>query len=179
MKNKRNRGFTLIELLVVIAIIAILSTVVMAGLNSARMKGRDAKRLSDIKQVQAALELYTDSCSGYPGNAAGALAQGTADGGPGLGIAETDTCPAATTFGTYMAQVPANPGPGGDGYNYCGTSNNIPTTGEDDLSATECGGAVSRVSYLIGFQLEAVSGSIQPFEVTAGPAGLVGGGPID
>jgi prepilin-type N-terminal cleavage/methylation domain-containing protein len=32
------KGFTIIELLVLIAIIAILSTVVMAGFNSARMK---------------------------------------------------------------------------------------------------------------------------------------------
>lgn len=61
-----NKGFTLIELLVVIAIIGILSSVVLASLNSARAKARDAKRLSDMKQMQIALEFYYDSFGEYP-----------------------------------------------------------------------------------------------------------------
>jgi len=64
--SNRNRGFTLIELLVVIAIIGILSSVVLASLNSARQKSRDARRISDIKQLQLALEMYYDSNNGYP-----------------------------------------------------------------------------------------------------------------
>ncbi len=59
-------GFTLIELLVVIAIIGILSSVVLASLNSARQKGRDAKRISDVKQLQLALELSYDANGQYP-----------------------------------------------------------------------------------------------------------------
>jgi general secretion pathway protein G len=55
-----SRGFTLIELLVVIAIIGILSAVVLASLNGARKKGRDARRISDLKQIQLALEMYYD-----------------------------------------------------------------------------------------------------------------------
>lgn len=66
MTTQRTRGFTLIELLVVIAIIGILSSVVLASLNSARQKGRDARRVSDIKQIQLALELYYDAHSNYP-----------------------------------------------------------------------------------------------------------------
>src|SRR3989339_1742843 len=66
MPNGR-QGFTLIELLVVIAIIGILSSVVLAWLNSARKKARDARRLADIKQIQTALDLYFDaSNSEYP-----------------------------------------------------------------------------------------------------------------
>ncbi|HLD81687.1 MAG TPA: type II secretion system protein [Patescibacteria group bacterium] len=65
MKNNQ-RGFTLIELLVVIAIIALLSTLAVFSLNSARQKSRDAKRLADVKQVQTALELYYDDQRGYP-----------------------------------------------------------------------------------------------------------------
>ncbi|MBI4087784.1 prepilin-type N-terminal cleavage/methylation domain-containing protein [Candidatus Kaiserbacteria bacterium] len=66
MKKTYKRGFTLIELLVVIAIIGILSSIVLASLNSARQKGRDARRLADVKQLQLALELYYDSNSAYP-----------------------------------------------------------------------------------------------------------------
>jgi type II secretion system protein G len=62
----RQKGFTLIELLVVIAVIGILASVVLASLNSARGKGRDAKRLSDLKQVQTALELYYSTNGSYP-----------------------------------------------------------------------------------------------------------------
>lgn len=65
-KNTKN-GFTLIELLVVIAIIGILASVVLASLNSARKKSRDARRVADVKQIQLALEMYYDSKGGsYP-----------------------------------------------------------------------------------------------------------------
>lgn len=73
MGNK-TRGFTLIELLVVIAIIGILSSVVLASLNGARKKGRDARRISDLKQTQLALEMYYDSNSSEYPDAASSLA---------------------------------------------------------------------------------------------------------
>ena len=64
--SNRAQGFTLIELLVVVAIIGILSSIVLASLNSARQKGRDARRVSDIKQLQLALELSYDANATYP-----------------------------------------------------------------------------------------------------------------
>src|ERR1700732_5233360 len=51
------RGFTLIELLVVIAIIGLLASIILASLNTARQKGRDARRLADLKEMANAMEL--------------------------------------------------------------------------------------------------------------------------
>jgi len=65
-KTVGNKGFTLIELLVVIAIIGILSSVILASLNSARLKANDARRASDIKQISTALEFYYDVNNAYP-----------------------------------------------------------------------------------------------------------------
>ncbi len=65
MQLKRTKGFTLIELLVVVAIIGLLASVVMVSLNSARAKARDAKRVSDLRNIQAALELYYDRYGTY------------------------------------------------------------------------------------------------------------------
>ena len=59
-------GFTLIELLVVISIIVLLARVVMTSLNTARAKARDSRRISEIKQIQKALELYIDAHGTLP-----------------------------------------------------------------------------------------------------------------
>lgn len=60
----KNKGFTLIELLVVIAIIGILSSVVLASLNSARNKGSDAAIKANLANARAQAELYADDNSG-------------------------------------------------------------------------------------------------------------------
>ncbi|OGZ97766.1 MAG: hypothetical protein A3G49_03655 [Candidatus Sungbacteria bacterium RIFCSPLOWO2_12_FULL_41_11] len=65
-KKAGGKGFTLIELLVVIAIIGILASIVLASLNTARRKSRDARRIADVKQIQLALELYFDAAGEYP-----------------------------------------------------------------------------------------------------------------
>lgn len=65
-QHKHDSGFTLIELLVVIAIIGMLSSVVLASLNSARAKARDSRRISDLRQVQNAVEMYYHDHGTYP-----------------------------------------------------------------------------------------------------------------
>ncbi len=54
----------MIELLVVIAIIALLSSIVLAALNTARLKARDARRISDIHQIATAIKLYENDNNG-------------------------------------------------------------------------------------------------------------------
>jgi prepilin-type N-terminal cleavage/methylation domain-containing protein len=54
------KGFTLIELLVVVAIIGILASVVLASLNSARIKGSDAAVKSGMANSRAQAELFYD-----------------------------------------------------------------------------------------------------------------------
>lgn len=61
-----SKGFTLIELIVVIAIIGILTTILIASFGNVREKNRDAKRKSDLKQLQVAFELYRNDVGMYP-----------------------------------------------------------------------------------------------------------------
>jgi prepilin-type N-terminal cleavage/methylation domain-containing protein/prepilin-type processing-associated H-X9-DG protein len=56
----RHRGFTLIELLVVIAIIAILASILFPVYSRARAKARQAKCLSNLKQLGLAFKMYID-----------------------------------------------------------------------------------------------------------------------
>ena len=60
------KGFTLVELLVVISLIGVLATLILANLNAARERGRDAVRKSDLRNIQTALRLYYNDNGGYP-----------------------------------------------------------------------------------------------------------------
>ena len=59
-KISTRKGFTLIELLVVIAIIGMLSSIVFASLNSARVKGRIAGMQGSMHSAQTAALLCMD-----------------------------------------------------------------------------------------------------------------------
>ena len=66
------KAFTLIELLVVISIIAVISTLLMANLNAARERGRDAQRKADMRNIQTALRLFYNDYSNFPASGTGA-----------------------------------------------------------------------------------------------------------
>ena len=60
------KGFALVELLVVISIIAILTTMAMVVYRGLQPQSRDAKRQSDLKTIQSALEQYRADQGSYP-----------------------------------------------------------------------------------------------------------------
>jgi len=102
--TKKIKGFTLIELLVVIAIIGLLATLSVVALNAARVKSRDAKRLSDVRQIQTALEMYYMDFTHYP---TGTIGNNTILSANGF---------SSTASGTvYLGSVPTNPIPASDG----------------------------------------------------------------
>jgi len=133
---KSTKGFTLIELLVVIAIIGILSSVVLASLNSARKKGRDARRVADLKQLQLALELYYDASTSQSYPASGLTALG------------------AAVAPTYISVVPTDPSGGSNVYGYIQTGSGtgyclgaiMENTGQTTLLSNDndiCGGTAT------------------------------------
>ncbi len=102
-KFHASRGFTLIELLVVIAIIGILSSVVLASLNTARAKARDAQRKTSLQQLATANELLRDTGS-YAGTV-GWLSNWTPNSNP--------------LAPKYISTISTDPGGnGGVGYQY-------------------------------------------------------------
>jgi len=89
----KSRAFTLIELLIVIVIVAILATLTIVALNGIRAKSRDAKRISDIRQIQLVLEMYKNDNNVYPASLTA--------GQPLVDLVNNLT---------YLKQIPAAPG---------------------------------------------------------------------
>ncbi len=103
------KGFTLIELLIVIAIIGILATAVLVGFGGARRAARDARRIADLQQVQTSLELYSNKCSRYPGDAgctysvpANWVALETNLKGANIGVSKLPLDPGTTVYLYYV-----------------------------------------------------------------------------
>ncbi len=140
--RKNKSGFTLIELLVVIAIIGLLSTLSILALNTARARSRDAKRISDVKQMQTALEMYFNDNNAYP---------------PTTAIVAGN--PIATGTVTYMGVVPTAPTPA-DG-TACATANSYVYTNTG-------AGSTYTIKYCLGSKTGGAAAGVH----TATPAGI-------
>ena len=120
-----NRGFTLIELLVVVAIIGLLSSLITFSISQVRLKSRDARRISDLKQIKSGADLYFTTDGGYPDT--GIWVPGS-----------TLTCNAV-----IVMRIPDDPSAPVYHYTYTGSG----------ASASGCGGTVRR-GYSIQFYIE-------------------------
>ncbi|NCS31884.1 prepilin-type N-terminal cleavage/methylation domain-containing protein [bacterium] len=100
LSNEQSSGFTLIELLVVIVIIGILSTLGISSYTGAVEGARDTKRLSDITEIETALQRYFLKEGHYPGSADGVPNQGQQ-----IGAGDTID----TLLAPYLTEVPQDP----------------------------------------------------------------------
>lgn len=98
-------GFTLLELLVVISIIAILYAIGLVTFGNVLKSSRDAKRQSDLKFIQSALEEYYADQIYYP------IATSVVPGQPLIFSTGVNTK-------TYINQIPADPKSPTQDYSY-------------------------------------------------------------
>ena len=131
----KQKGFTLIELLVVIAIIGILSSVVLASLNSARAKGADAAVKAALANARAQAELFAD---GNPTGYTGVCANSTT--GIGAMVAQASTTGAGAACFDDANSWSASAGlRGQSGTFWCvGSSGVAKATSSQVTTATSC-----------------------------------------
>ncbi len=97
----RSKAFTLIELLVVVGIIGILATIAVTQMSTSRMKGRDTKRIADLRAIASALELYYNDNGAYPPSSCGYDCNGY--------YASSGWGAFATAMLPYMSKLPVDP----------------------------------------------------------------------
>lgn len=133
------KGFTLVELLIAISIIAILSVIGLSIYQSVYKASRDAKRRSDLKFIQSALEQYHADQKYYPFSIAGG---------------------SSLSFGNkiYINKVPQDPVPPPD-YSYQASGNGC----NSDATANNC------VSYCLYARLENPTGIVSDSSCTSPP----------
>lgn len=104
---KALHAFTLLELLVVISIIGLMASVILASLTNAEQEAHDKRRVADLKQIEAALNLYYSRYNAYPTEASGANGN------------MTTNATFKTLLSPYLKAMPVDPlGPGNSTFYY-------------------------------------------------------------
>jgi len=164
----RRNGFTLIELLVTVSIIGLLSSIASVSYTTVRANARDTKRVSDVKQIQSAIEFYFEQHSQYPPDGQSGM-DGIILGLPGISTFISDGGIGPEPRGMlFMQTVPRNPQPGGSEYIYRSLNRD----------GTDCNDRSGCYGYALLFSLERNQGSYLagPHAVTSeGIAGPEGG----
>ena len=96
-KFLNKKGFTLIELLIVISIVGVLSALLMVNFVGVRQRARDAQRKTDMRQIQAALEMFRSDEGSYP------------DTIPNCPIVTPTSLGSLDCSTTYMQDLPSDP----------------------------------------------------------------------
>lgn len=131
------KGFTLIELMIVISIISLLSIAGLVIYSTVSRNGRDAKRSSDLRSIQSALEQYAADQFYYPSTIS-------------LGNALTNCTGGANgcvVSKTYLNSVPNDPVSGNYGFTKL-------VAACDNTGATKC------TSYCIYAKMENASNGV-------------------
>ncbi|KUK79321.1 MAG: hypothetical protein XD95_0476, partial [Microgenomates bacterium 39_7] len=116
MNNKKlgtQKGFSLLEILVVIVILGILAVIGLRSFRNSQVKSRDAKRKSEVVQLNGALEMFYQDKWHYPESDGGFLLVGGAVLGWGDPFVDPDN-PSTV----YMSKLPE------DGVYYEATADN-------------------------------------------------------
>lgn len=111
-------GFTIIEMLIVMVIIGIIGTVALVLFNSTRQTSRDARRISDLENIRAAIVQYYEDNTVYPCNT-----------GSEQYVDNQSAC-LATALQSYIRPFPLDPTFGNDGSESSGEDYGYNTDGD-------------------------------------------------
>ena len=136
---RRVHGFTFIEMLIVLTIIGLLVSIGVTQFVKVQRKGRDSQRMADLRQVQAALEMYRSEQGAYPD----------------IDLESGDSISVGTI--EYMSSIPADPKPdykyfyqrdAGSNYKYtvCAYLED-PASSPADCTSLVCGGGGENCNY--------------------------------
>lgn len=135
----------MIELLLVLAIIGVLTSFLLVNFIGAKARARDAQRKSDMRQMQAAFELYRSDQGTYPAS-------------------PLPACGSSLTNGTtiYMQKIPCDPlgtgqyvytytqTGGGSGYTLAACLENVNDSQKDSTNNSAlCAGGTTNWSYTL------------------------------